>query len=938
MVISDESEANDPNRFITIDTLLEYMRANAVTGTNLLQTLQNMTTQQITDARTALNIAGFDLFEDVPTRLSSLDVADRMVISDVGTQTEPTRYTTLQDLINFFNGALSFGGFSLHNDADTVIPSLATADRILVSDESAIDDPNRYATLSTLIDFLKTRVVTSEQTLTALQGLSTAQEGQARTALGITGSVITNLLEALSGDEQLDSSALRNMVTTVLTALQGFNTTQAGEARTALGITGTGFDLFEDFPTRLSTLDEADRMVISDVGTQTQPTRYTTLLDLVNFFNTNLSFSHFHLHNDVTTEIPSLAGEDRILVSDETAIDDPNRYATIESLTEFILDLHNRLATESTTIADDDRIPITDESETDDPTRYATIESLKNAIGSTTTNVINVFETFTPTEQDEARASLGFDHETVLQSLGSYGLRIDPTNYSSRGITYISTINEVWVVGLTSTLPFIYRYNTSGVYQTTYALNAANTFPRGITYIPTLDEVWIVDSNDNIYRYNTSGVFQGTYALNAANTFPRGITYISTINEVWIVDTDDNIYRYNTSGVYQGSYALGTGNDQAEGIAYISAINEVWIVDTDDNIYRYNTSGVSQGSYSLDLENSDSQGITYISTISEVWVNDVNDRIYRYNTSGVYQGYFRAIASNVTPRGITYISTLDEVWVAERERIIYRYNTNGVYQGNYGTVSENDFLNGITYISTINEVWIVDADRNIYRYNTSGVFQGSYSLDSANSNPEGITYISTLNEVWVVDNNDNIYRYNTSGVFQGTYALSSENNNPSGITYISTINEVWISDNGTDSIYRHNTSGGFIALYPLNSINLNSEGITYISTLDEMWVVDDSSENSIFRYGIRIRLRLTAEGLNDVLTALTSDERDVARTGLGLQGANFSITEENNAEAGTAVTGDIIIAKGNTAGAPFQVGTGSLTPSVQSDIVIIIYN
>ena len=557
MVISDESEANDPNRFITIDTLLEYMRANAVTGTNLLQTLQNMTTQQITDARTALNIAGFDLFEDVPTRLFSLDVADRMVISDVGTQTEPTRYTTLQDLINFFNGALSFGGFSLHDDADTVIPSLATADRILVSDESAIDDPNRYATLSTLIDFLKTRVVTSEQTLTALQGLSTAQEGQARTALGITGSVITNLLEALSGDNQLDAGALRNMVTTVLTALQGFNTSQEGEARTALGI--TGFDLFEDFPTRLSTLDEADRMVISDVGTQTQPTRYTTLLDLVNFFNTNLSFSHFHLHNDVTTEIPSLAGEDRILVSDETAIDDPNRYATIESLTEFILDLHNRLATESTTIADDDRIPITDESETDDPTRYATIESLKNAIGSTTTNVIQVFESFTPTEQDEARESLGFDHETVLQSLGSYSLEFT---------------------------------------------NVVSTSPRGATYISTLNEVWVVDGDDHIYRYDTNGAIQGNYDLSTGNDIPRGITYISTIDEVWVVDEDDTIYRYNTTGSLQGTYNLATGNDSAVGITYISTLNEVWVVDNDRNFYRYNTTGSLQGTYALNSENS----------------------------------------------------------------------------------------------------------------------------------------------------------------------------------------------------------------------------------------------------------------------------------------------------------------------------------------------
>ena len=411
-----------------------------------------------------------------------------MVIADVGTQTEPTRYTTLQDLINFFNGALSFGGFNLHNDADTAIPSLATADRILVSDESAIDDPNRYSTLATLIEFLKSRVVTAEQALIALQAFNDTQEGEARTALGMSASELARYLETLSGGDQLDSGVLRNMVSSVLTALQAFSDTQATDARTALNI--TGFDLFEDVPSRLSSLDVADRMVISDVGTQTQPTRYTTLQDLINFFNTSLSFSHFHLHDDVPTPIPSLADADRMLVSDETATDDPNRYATLGTVAEFILDLHDRITTKLPTLDDADRMLIADESESGDPPRYTTLEDLKDFLGATTTNVINVFETFTPTEQDEARVSLGFDHETVLQSLGSYGLGTGNNNPS--GITYISTINEVWVVDNIDDL--IYRYNTSGVLQGNYALGTGNDNLAGITYISTINEVWVADS------------------------------------------------------------------------------------------------------------------------------------------------------------------------------------------------------------------------------------------------------------------------------------------------------------------------------------------------------------------------------------------------------------------------------------------------------------
>ena len=230
---------------------------------------------------------------------------------------------------------------------------------------------------------------------------------------------------------------------------------------------------------------------------------------------------------------------------------------------------------------------------------------------------------------------------------------------------------------------------------------------------------------------------------------------------------------------------------------------------------------------------------------------------------------------------------------------------------------------------------LIAFDDLVYRYNTSGALQGNYGLGTGNDDPRGITYISTINEVWVVDDiDDRIYRYNTGGVLQGNYALAAGNDDPSGITYISTIDEVWVADSD-DNIFRYYTNGGYINHYPLHASNVTASGATYIPTLDEVWV-GDSSTDSIFRYGIRIRIRLTADGLNDVLTALTSAERDTARTGLGLQGANFSITEQENDQQGTAVTGDIIIAKGNTAGAPFQVGTGTLTPSVRATLYTLI--
>ena len=135
----------------------------------------------------------------------------------------------------------------------------------------------------------------------------------------------------------------------------------------------------------------------------------------------------------------------------------------------------------------------------------------------------------------------------------------------------------------------IYRLSTTGASLGTYSLPTGNNIPNGITYISSIGEVWVVDLTDDIiYRLSTSGVSLGTYSLPTGNNDPRGITYISSINEVWVVDiTDDIIYRLSTTGASLGTYSLPTGNNIPNGITYISSIGEVWVVDfIDDIIYR----------------------------------------------------------------------------------------------------------------------------------------------------------------------------------------------------------------------------------------------------------------------------------------------------------------------------------------------------------------
>ena len=48
----------------------------------------------------------------------------------------------------------------------------------------------------------------------------------------------------------------------------------------------------------------------------------------------------------------------------------------------------------------------------------------------------------------------------------------------------------------------------------TYSLPTGNNAPQGITYISSIDEVWVVDNTDDIiYRLSTTGASLGTYSL-----------------------------------------------------------------------------------------------------------------------------------------------------------------------------------------------------------------------------------------------------------------------------------------------------------------------------------------------------------------------------------------------------------------------------------------
>ena len=200
----------------------------------------------------------FDVHDDLGTELTSPADADRVPASDESSAGDPNRWLSLLTLKNFFRNSLAAvartgsyndlsnkpniptqaTGFDLHNDVGTELTSLSDSDRIVVSDESTAGDPNRFSTLSTLKSFVRSGFTVAWSAVTGKPNFATV---------------------ATSGSYN-DLSNRPNIPT------------QA-----------TGFDLHNDVGTELTSLNDSDRMVVSDESSAGDPNRYATLSRLKSF-------------------------------------------------------------------------------------------------------------------------------------------------------------------------------------------------------------------------------------------------------------------------------------------------------------------------------------------------------------------------------------------------------------------------------------------------------------------------------------------------------------------------------------------------------------------------------------------------------------------------------------------------------------------------------
>ncbi len=93
----------------------------------------------------------------------------------------------------------------------------------------------------------------------------------------------------------------------------------------------------------------------------------------------------FDIHDNIADELTSLAGIDRLAISDEGAPGAPQKFVKLSTLRSFFLDLfdlHDDVPTELTEAADQDRLLISDEDEPGDPQKFITVKNFGKKIRS----------------------------------------------------------------------------------------------------------------------------------------------------------------------------------------------------------------------------------------------------------------------------------------------------------------------------------------------------------------------------------------------------------------------------------------------------------------------------------------------------------------------------------------------------------------------------
>ena len=348
----------------------------------------------------------FDIHDDISRQATTPSSSDRFIFSAETISGDPNTYITFSRLRQSIYTAIN----SL-DDAITEAGELADIDTMLMYSDDYDD------AVKTNFGDLRNFLVSAAGVLTALEAMSSAQESSARTAIGAADASHTHDYGSLGVEIVPDDE-----VTLALDNIQlfdgdktetnvggmylfrtpsgtGYASSLTSDVEIKIGDSGTERDLFTGQASssvrrvqKRELLRNSYMLIVRTSAGYHNVTSSlldpTSILRALTVSSSSLRTSirqllTFDLHDDVGTELvqANLASDDRMLISDENASGDPNRYVTLQSLAAFFLDLHERISTQSTSLANDDRILVTDNSASGEPARYATLSTLRNFIG-----------------------------------------------------------------------------------------------------------------------------------------------------------------------------------------------------------------------------------------------------------------------------------------------------------------------------------------------------------------------------------------------------------------------------------------------------------------------------------------------------------------------------------------------------------------------------
>ena len=589
----------------------------------------------------------------ITDELISLATGDRVPVGDVSASTT-TKWFSLTRLATYLAGVLSLsaaritsgtlsiarggtGGatasaartalgvknFDLHDDVSTGLTSgtIANDDRLVITDESAAGDPMKYATAGALQNYVMNGMVSADLPTVPIAkgGTGATTVAAAQTALGTT-----------DAGNLSSGTVAASRLPTVPIAKGGTGATTAAGARTNLGLGAAAtFDLHDDVSTGLTsgTIANDDRLVITDESAAGDPMKYATAGALQNYVmsgmvsadlptvpltkggtgattaagaRTNLGVgtaATFDLHDDVGLFLNSgqLGPTDRVLVSDESAAGDPNKYTTVEQLKVY------SYPDEATTI-NSGVMSVADKKKLNALSGLSSVTVLPS--NPATNDVVVYLGT-------SFRAFSGWDAGIAVPSVAD----------SARGVSVKANGDLVIVDTATNK---IYTYDGS-TWNAGLAVPSGTSDPQGVAVKANGDLVLVDSSSDKVYTYSGSSWNAGLAVPSVADS-ARGVS-VKANGDLVIVDyTTDEVYTYSGS-TWDAGLAVPLVANNPSGVA-VKANGDLVLVDSSSGkVYTYSGSSWDAG-IAVPSGTSDPRGVSVKANGDLVIVDAGTDKVY----------------------------------------------------------------------------------------------------------------------------------------------------------------------------------------------------------------------------------------------------------------------------------------------------------------------